>query len=138
MKVEHKQSQASPSSASRPGNKYYYRTEVTNTNEVPIRIIWFEFFIMPDDKHWHGVNITNKVLREESFVAWYSNGESKPKDGWLQPGETAVCDPNWHFSEEDEFQKTKWAFMAVDSMGKTYFSEALVERINVQFYKEEK
>ena len=137
MKVEHKKSQADPSLASRPGSKYFYRTEITNTNDVPIRIIWFECFIMLDGEHWHGVNITNKVLREDMFVAWYSDGESKPKGGWLQPGATAVCDPNWHHSEQEKFPKTKWAFIAVDGTGKNYFSEALVERVNVQFHKEE-
>ena len=87
-------------------------------------------------EHWHGVNITNKVLREQMFVAWYSDGESKPQGGWLQPGETAVCDPNWHYGDEDEFQKAKWAFIAVDTKGKTYFSEALVEPHHVQFHKD--
>lgn len=138
MKVEHKKSQAEPSLASRPGDKYFYRTEVTNTNDVPIRIIWFEFFMMLDGKHWHGVNITNRVLREEMFDAWYSDDESKPEGGWLQPGETAVCDPNWHYGNQEEFQKAKWSFIAVDNKGKTYFSEAVVQRNHVQFHKEHK
>lgn len=137
MKVEHKKSQSAPSLASKPGNKYFYRTEVTNTNSVPIRIIWFEFFMMPNDCiHWHGINIKNEVLREDAFVAWYSDGKTKPKGGWLQPGETAVCDPNWHFGDKKKFQKAKWSFIAVDTKGNTYFSEAIVKRVHVQFYKE--
>ena len=136
MKVEHKKSQAGPSLASKPGDKYYYRTEVTNTQSVPIRIVWFESHLMLDGEYWHGANITNNVLREEMFEAWYSDGETKPDGGWLQPGETAVCDPNWHFACVDEFQKVKWAFIAVDSKGKSYFSEALVEPHHVQFHKE--
>lgn len=96
MKVEHKKSQADILLASRPESKYYYRTEVMNTNDIPIRIVWFEFFTMLDGKHWQSVNITNKILREDMFVTWYSDGETKPEGGWLQPGETAVCDPNWH------------------------------------------
>lgn len=58
MKVEHKKSQAEPSLASKPGDKYYYRTEVTNTQNVPIRIVWFESYLMLDGEHWHGVNLT--------------------------------------------------------------------------------
>jgi hypothetical protein len=70
------------------------------------------------------------------FVEWYSDGKCKPKGGWLQPGDTAVCDPNWHFGDHEDFAKTKWSFMAVDSKGITYFSEAFVEHVNVKFHKE--
>ena len=138
MKVEHKKSQAGPSLASEPGDKYYYRTEVTNTHNVPIRVVWFEAYLMLDGQCWHGVNITNKVLREAMFEKWYSDGEIKPNGGWLQPGETVVCDPNWHFACADEFQKVKWGFMAVDSKGNSYFFEALVEPDYVEFHKEQK
>ena len=138
MRVEHKKSQAGPSLASKAGDKYYYRTEVTNTQDVPVRIVWFESYLMLDGEYWHGVNITNKVLREEMFVKWYSDGETKPVGGWLRPGETVVCDPNWHFACADEFQKVKWVFLAVDSKGKSYFFEALVEPDCVQFHKEQK
>ena len=70
------------------------------------------------------------------FEAWYSDGETKPDGGWLQPGETVVFDPNWHFACGDEFQKVKWAFIAVDSKGKSFFFEGLVEPDQVQFHKE--
>ena len=136
MKVEHKKSQADPSLASQQGSKYFYRTEVTNTNNVPIRIIWFEAYIMLDGEHWHGVNITNQVLREDMFVKWYSDGETKPHDGWLQPSEIAVCDPNWHLVCDRDFPKVKWSYIAVDSKGKSYFAEALVDYDCVQLHKE--
>ena len=87
MRVRHVASQAGASLASVAGDKFYYRTEVTNTNAVPIKIVWFDGFFLHDDQ-WHANNITTGVMREENFLAWYGDGDAF-EGGWLAPGKTA-------------------------------------------------
>ena len=87
--------------------------------------MWFNTFTRWDGQ-WFGNNIKHKVLREEDFVLWYNDGD--PVEGaWIQPGQTAVCDPNWHCNEPNGGKTNmKWAFLAVDADGNSYFDEAEV------------
>ena len=110
MKVRHLKSKSHGSLASVGGDKFYYRTEVTNTNEV---------------------------MREQHFRKWYEDAEDKDSvfsEGWLLPGKTAACDPDWNFGTHDSFYRAKWAFIAVDASGETYFDEAEVSEDVVTFH----
>lgn len=126
MKVEHKTPQNDPTLGSFDCHAICYRTEVTNTNSVPIQVVWFQFFIEHDGQ-WSGFNIRNRVLREQDFLDWYNDGDDF-EDGWIPPGATAACDPNWHGGNDDHFPRVKWAFLAVDKEGNTYDDEAEVSK----------
>ena len=135
MRVKHTKPQNDVGLASVKGDKFCYRTEVTNSNDVPIKIVWFDFYYMHDG-HWNATNITNGVMREENFLKWYADAEDKDEnfsDGWLLPGKTATCDPNWNFGCDEQFYRAKWAFIAVDATGETYFDEAEVSKDCVVF-----
>jgi hypothetical protein len=106
-------------------NMWYYRTEVINTTNKPLRIIWFESYFNFDG-HWYGSNAFGKTLRSKDFSAWYSDG-NLIENGIIKPGEKAVCDVNWHGSETPEFIPTKWGFIAVDDSGNDYYAEATVD-----------
>ena len=134
MKVKHTKPQRDLALATHPCSKFCYRTEVTNNNDVPIKIIWFEHYVEihnGDGAFWGGGNITCDVLREEMFLKWYSDDvdDAAFKDGWLLPGQTAICDPNWcHWDGENELNPSKWSFIAVDGKGDTYFAEAQITK----------
>jgi hypothetical protein len=113
---------------------WYYRTEIVNDAAVPVRMMWFEFYYS-DGGTWHGVNARNAVLQTGDFVRWFSDGSEPPKDGWLQPGQTCVCDPNWHLAFGDSLVATKWAYLAVDHECQAHFAEAMVERDAVELYR---
>jgi len=104
---------------------WFYRTDVTNTTDRPIRIIWFEGFITYNGA-WVSSNIKNRVLRTTEFLQWF--GGDVTADGWLRPGGTATCHVNWHYSGSsiDVTMIAKWAFIAVDAEGNDYFAEAIV------------
>lgn len=137
MKVSHVKPQKDISLASMPGDKYYYRTEVMNNNDVPIKIIWFDFYYKHNGT-WTANNITNGVMRESNFLKWYSEGKDDQnfKDGWLLPGKIATCDPNWNFGCADSFHPTKWSFIAVDNNGRTYFDESEISKESVIFHSD--
>ena len=86
------------------------------------------------DGIWYGNNVKNRVLQEQDFVAWYAEG-NRIADAWIRPGQTAACDPNWHYGERDDHPLgMKWAFLSVDAQGNTYFDEAEVTRESAQFF----
>jgi hypothetical protein len=109
---------------------WYYRTEVKNKSTVPLKIIWFEAFRREGDK-WIPGNITGHALTTEDFIDWYTEGDII-KDGVILPGQTAVCDPNWHGSEEPYTSDVKWAYKAVDPDGNIYYAEEIVVSVPVQ------
>ena len=104
---------------------YYYRTEVRNLSNRPLKIVWFEGY-GEDDGHWYPGNILGRVLREREFSEWYTEGDTVT-DGVIPPGKTAVCDVNWHGSASPEPLRAKWAYIAVDPWGNDYFVEAVVD-----------
>ncbi len=131
MNVTHKMPVEDPSLGSFTCEAICYRTEVENNHSFPIRIVWFQFFIEQDGE-WCGYNVKNRVLREEDFEVWYTEGD--PLDsGWLLPGAVAACDPNWHGGSRDCFPTVKWSFLAVDKKGNTYFNETVVDKECVKY-----
>ena len=140
MKAYNTRTEPGDSLSRYPGNKVYYRTVVENTNDVPIKVVWFDFSFKTSCGSWTSNNITNSVMREEQFLKWYSDGsDTFVQDGWIQPGAKAVSDINWNFGTIQNFDKCecKWSFIAVDSQGKTYFDEAVVEKDSVDYYVDE-
>lgn len=105
---------------------WYYRTEIKNTSDKPLRIVWFEGY-MNFNNHWYGSNVLNEPLRSEEFSQWYTEG-AKIINGLIPPGATAVCDVNYHGSDEPDFIRTKWSYIAVDEKGNDYLVESEVDQ----------
>jgi hypothetical protein len=103
----------------------YYRTEVRNLSERPLRIVWFEGY-REFQGRWFGSNVLGRTMRGEDFSAWYTEGDAV-EHGVIPPGKTAVCDVNWHGSNSPEPMNAKWAFIAVDGEGNDYFAESVVD-----------
>ncbi len=105
----------------------FYRTDVINKTDRPIKIVWFDNYFKREKK-WLASNIRNKVLKNKDFLDWYGNNNVST-DGWLRPGGTASCTVNWHVTDTPQDIKAKWAFIGVDDKGNDYFSEAVVPKI---------
>jgi hypothetical protein len=103
----------------------YYRTEVRNQSERPLKIVWFEGFSRVDGR-WVPGNVLGRVLRGKTFSRWYTEGDPV-ENGVIPPGKTAVCDVNWHGSNSPAPLNGKWAFIAVDDTGNDYFVEGIVD-----------
>jgi hypothetical protein len=106
----------------------FYRTEVINNTDRPIKVIWFDGFFN-NQGYWLAGNVRNKVLRGSDFLDWYFRQGDMDKDGWIRPGGKAICTVNWHWSASAEDLKTKWAYIGVDAHGNDYFAEATVPEI---------
>ncbi len=105
----------------------FYRTDVTNNTDRPIRIIWFDGYFA-QNANWTAGNVRNKVLRTVDFIDWYKT-DDVDAEGWLKPGGIASCLVNWHWTDTPEKLDTKWAYIGVDSAGNDYFAEAIVPDI---------
>lgn len=105
----------------------FYRTDVTNKTDRPIRIVWFDGYFEYEG-FWRASNIRNKVLRTADFLDWYRS-EDVNEEGWLKPGGVASCLVNWHWTDTPEKLGTKWAYVGVDASGNDYFAEAVVPDI---------
>ena len=133
MQITHSPPHGDISQGSFSSSVWAYRTEVHNPHDVPIRVVWFQAFTLHDGV-WYGNNVKNRVLREADFEAWYSDGDAS-SGAWIQPGQSSACDPNWHYGHaDDEVFGIKWAFLAVDSQGNTYFDEAEVTKEDAIFF----
>jgi hypothetical protein len=108
----------------------FYRTEVTNTSDRPIRIVWFDGFVWYRGE-WTASNVRNKVLRTPDFTDWYG-GDGVGPGGWLQPGATASCRVNWHYTHTPADLPVKWAYLGVDAAGNDYFGEGMVPPIRAE------
>ncbi len=104
---------------------WYYRTQVRNNSQVPLQIIHFENYSLVKGR-WVASNVLGRALTGKDFAQWYTEGSPAP-EGWIGPGATAVCDPNWTWHEVLIGGKTKWRFTAQDEQGKTYHAEAVIE-----------
>lgn len=102
----------------------FYRTDLTNNTNRPIRVIWFDAFFKSDGP-WIASNVRGRVLRTKDFLGWYT-GDDMSADGWLRAGGTASCHVNWHFTETPDELLTKWSYVAIDACGNDYFGEAVV------------
>lgn len=112
---------------------WYYRTEVRNTLEIPLRIVWFEAFFWVG-WWWMPKNIMRRALTGKDFSAWYSDG-SPIVDGVIPPGIAAVNGCNWHGSNALPISACKWAYRAEDPSGIEYYAEVVLKQsliINVQ------
>jgi hypothetical protein len=108
----------------------FYRTDLRNTTDRPIRIIWFDAYSKFEGQ-WIASNVRNRVLRNRDFIDWHSR-DDMTSDGWLRPGGTASCHVNWHATETPEDIQTKWAYIGVDAQGNDYFAEAIVPEIRAE------
>ena len=109
---------------------WYYRTEVCNTLDVPLRVVWFEAF------HWEGGrwvpgNITGRTLTGQDFSEWYTHGD-KIIDGVIPPGSTAVDNRNWHGSLRPTPEPMKWAYRAVAPSGTEHYAEVVIESVPIR------
>ena len=137
MIVRHVRSQVAPSVCTATQRSWVYRTEIENNHDRPVRVVWFEFYYL-DGENWFGINVRNRPLRSKDFVEWYGDGPERPdRDGWIAPGQTVICDPNYSWAFGDELSPIKWSFLAVDSDGNDYFGEALVTQDAVSLYNAE-
>jgi hypothetical protein len=103
---------------------WYYRTEVRNLSNKPLKIVWFEAYNKIEGV-WYPGNINGRTLRGSEFSEWYTEGDVIT-DGIIPPGGVAVCDSNWHGSDWDEPNEAKWSFIAIDKAGNDYFIEVVV------------
>ncbi len=105
----------------------FYRTDVTNNTDRPIKIIWFESYFDYGGV-WMSSNVRNKVLRTNDFMDWYSR-DDMTTDGWLRPGGTASCLVNWHWTDTPKDIASKWAYIGIDKQGNDYLGEEVVPKI---------
>jgi hypothetical protein len=104
---------------------WYYKTEVINTTDKPLQIIWFDHFYF-HEKKWYPGNVKERPLTGYDFSGWYGDLQTII-DGLIPPQKTATCDLNWHGFEHPETNPRKWAYRAVDPDGNEYYAEAIIE-----------
>ncbi len=107
-----------------------YRTEVRNTLDVPLRIVWFEAFT------WHGSRwvpetIAGRTLTAKDFSEWYPDGD-EIIDGVIPASGVAIDARNWHGSESPSRAPTKWADKATDPSGTEHYAEVVVESVPIK------
>ncbi len=110
---------------------FFYRSEVINNTDRPIKVIWFDGFFN-DNGIWFASNVRNKVLRGSDFMNWYFHQADMDKDGWIRPGGKAICTVNWHASDTPDDLQSKWAYIGIDAQGNDYFVEAVVPEIKAE------
>jgi hypothetical protein len=116
LMVRHVSPQGKPLETAPFPYTWYYRTEVENVSDRPLRIVWFQAFMFYGEG-WYPGNAKGQTLRGADFSEWYTEGASV-KNGLILPGQTAVCDVNWHGSEEPEMPRLKWEYIATDETGR--------------------
>ncbi len=104
---------------------HYYRTEITNTSDRPLRIVWFEGYEQVDGV-WYPGNVLGRALRGGDFANWYTEGHPTP-NGVIPPGKTGVCDVNYHGNNSPGKMTVKWAYIAVDDEGNDFYAEGIVD-----------
>jgi hypothetical protein len=107
---------------------WYYRTEVKNNTHFPLRVIRFTMYGRVKGVWKEFPNIRGHSLDSKDFTDWYSDGDVV-RNGWIPPGKTAVCDPNYHWSTVDSIREVMWVYTAVDSKGKTYGAGATLRTL---------
>lgn len=109
---------------------WFYRTEVRNTLDVPLRVFKFEAFSW-DGQRWVAGNIMGRELTAHDFSEWYPDGD-RIVDGVIPAGGTAVDARNWHGSEQPSRAPVKWAYWATDPAGTEHYAEVVVESVPVR------
>lgn len=121
---------SSPAFREKPGRyMWYYRTEVKNNLNVPLRITHFESYFY-ENGEWVNRNVKKRTLTSANFTNWYTEGDPVT-DGWIQPGKIAVCSPNWTRSGSPVAPRSKWTYTAEDPEGNVYHAEAEIELIPI-------
>lgn len=112
---------------------WYYRTEVHNNSREPQRILSFACYVWTEGRWVEQANVLQHPLGTKDFVAWYNNGDPVP-DGWIAPGKTAACDPNWNGFKDVPVtsRKLKWVFVAENRQGKRCTCEAPISLLSGQ------
>lgn len=110
---------------------WYYSTEIKNTSDRELKIIWFEGY-GEDNGYWYGSNILNHTLRNDTFIKWYGDEKGNPAPEWIKPGETRKCNPNWHGDYNKKGHRAKWAYIAIDKFGNDYYSESIIETVPIK------
>src|ERR1700693_716952 len=64
---------------------WYYRTDVKNNLDVPLRIIWFEGYNQLNGR-WMAGNILGRTMTSADFSQWYTEGDPVV-DGVIKPGQ---------------------------------------------------
>jgi hypothetical protein len=109
---------------------WYYRTDVKNNLDVPLRVIWFEGYTQVNGR-WVANNILGRTLTAADFSQWYTEGDPVV-DGVIKPGQTATCDPNWHASTSPKGMRVKWAYKAAAPDGQEHYAEGIVESVSIR------
>jgi hypothetical protein len=108
---------------------WFYETTVTNTLDVPLRVIWFEGYYL-QGQEWVAGNIMGRELTSQDFSDWFGDGV-KVVDGVIPPGKSAKDARNWHGSPSPTSGPSKWAYKAVDPNGVEYYAEAIIESVPI-------
>src|SRR3990172_6768368 len=111
---------------------WYYKTVVKNTSDRELKVIWFEGYAEHNNQ-WFGSNILKRTLRNDVFLKWYFDEEGNSTDNeWIRPGESRICDPNWHGGDDPTGYRMKWAYIAIDYFLNDYYSEAIIESVPIK------
>jgi hypothetical protein len=105
---------------------WYYKTTIKNISDRDLKIIWFESYV-ESNQAWYASNVLNRTLRNDVFLKWYGDNEGNKAKEWFGPGETRICEINWHGSDDPKGYRMKWAYIAIDKYGNDYYSEAIIE-----------
>jgi len=109
---------------------WYYRTDVKNTLDVPLRVVWFEAYHVENGK-WIPGNVTGRTLTAKDFGEWYGDGD-RIVDGVIPPRGTATDGRNWHGSMRPKSDPVKWAYKAIDPSGVEHYAEVIVESVPIR------
>lgn len=104
---------------------WYYRTEVRNNTDVPLRVVSFEAYLRIGGR-WMPRNVKNCILDGDDFRQWYGGPDGEPASGPIPPRSSAVCQVNWHGTRAPWSPRCKWVYKAVDDQGNQLEAEAEV------------
>lgn len=101
---------------------WYYRTELRNNTDAPLRVISFEGYSHLNGE-WMPNNVMRRPLGEDDFWNWYGVLE-QPGLRVIPPHGVAVCEVNWHGNSVPWTPRIKWNYKACDEYGNVHETEA--------------
>jgi thiol-disulfide isomerase/thioredoxin len=108
---------------------WYFRIEVKNNLNVPLRVTHYGFYFYENEK-WVLRTIAKRILTSTDFTNRFTAGDPVI-DGWIQPGKVAVNTRNWVGNQNPVAPRSKWKFTAEDPEGNVYHAEAEIELVPV-------
>jgi len=120
---------SSPGRKKRYSHMWYYRTEVQNNLNVPLRITNYGFYFYENGK-WVLRNIPSGTRTSADFTKRFTASD-RVVDGWINPGKVAACSRTWVGLRYPVAPRSKWKFTAEDSEGNVYQTEAEIELVPV-------